>query len=192
MDRSANTGVSWGLVWVTSAVLAAGVAWAEPTITLQEAAARKAPEFTLLHDGRNVVVSGQVSSKPIRVGDVLHLPIQERGHGLILEASLRSFGQLSPGDWVEAHGRLTQRAGLPVVVVAKILTVSTGAPPLARGLSPADVQNLDRLGQLVVTEGQVVEVGSNFGGAFLRMGTNPKTLKVFLPSAQDAQRTFAG
>jgi signal transduction histidine kinase/CheY-like chemotaxis protein len=192
MDRSANTGVSWRLAVPLCTVLAASLAWAEPTITLQEAAARKAPEFTLLHDGRNVVVSGQVSTKPVRIGDVLHLPIQERGRGLVLEGSARNFGQLSPGDWVEATGRLAQRAGLPVVVVSKIVTVSTGAPPLARALNPADVQSLDRLGQLVVTEGQVIEVGSNFGGAFLRMGAHPNTLKVFLPSGQDSHRAFNG
>jgi len=198
MDRSANTGVRRrprgplyeALTWLACAIAGLGLAFAEPTITLQEAAARKAPEFTLLHDGRNVVVSGQVSVNPIRIGDVLHLPIQERGRGLVLEGSLRSFGQLSPGDWVEAHGRLVQRAGLPVVVVSRIVTVSTGAPPLARALNPADVQNLDRLGQLVVTEGQVIEVGSNFGGAFLRMGGQPNTLKVFLPSGQDSHRAF--
>src|SRR6267142_2759851 len=112
MDRSANTVVSWGLAVPICMAFAAGVAWAEPTITLQEAAARKAPEFTLLHDGRNVIVSGQVSTKPVRIGDVLHLPIQERGRGLVLEGSARNFGQLSPGDWVEATGRLAQRAGL--------------------------------------------------------------------------------
>jgi GAF domain-containing protein/CheY-like chemotaxis protein len=184
----------WGKLRVCAVLAAAAlVGRADPTITLQDAAARKPPEYTLLYDGRTVVVSGQVSAKPVRMGgDVVHLAIQERGHGLVLEGAARVFSQLSPGDWVEAHGRISQRAGLPVVVVAKIATVSSGAPPLPVPLTTAAIQNMDRLGQLVKTEGQVIELGSNFGGAFLRIGAYPDTLKVFLPSSPDSRRAFAG
>src|SRR5437763_7022743 len=92
---------------------------AEPTITLQQVATRKPPELTLVHEGRSVIVSGQISTKPVRLGEVFHLAIQEAGHGLILEGPARIFSQLSPGDWIEAHGRVSQRAGLPVIAVAK-------------------------------------------------------------------------
>src|SRR5204863_1374382 len=160
--------------------------------TLPEVAARKPPEYTLVNDGRSVVVSGQVSAKPIRLGEIVHLAIQEGKRGLVLEGAARVFSQLSPGDWIEAHGRVSQRAGLPVIAVAKIVTVSSGAPPYPLPLNPADVQNLDRLGQLVVTEGQVIEIGSNFGGAYLRMGNYPNTLKVFLPNPPDVRQAFAG
>jgi signal transduction histidine kinase len=67
--------------------------------------------------------------------------------------------------------------------------VSSGAPPYPASLSPADIQKLDRLGQLVVTEGPVIEAGSNFGGAYLRIGSSHSSLKVFLPNSN---RGFAG
>src|SRR5436189_130039 len=84
-----------------------------------------------------------------------------------------------------------QPAGLPVVVVSKITPVSNGAPPEPLALSPGDVQNLQRLGQLVVTEGPIIEIGSNFGGAYLRMGDYSNALKVFLPTSPN-YHGFAG
>jgi signal transduction histidine kinase len=174
-----------------SLVLCSALQAAPPALSLEEAASRKPPDFTPLYEGLNIAVTGQVSARPIRISDFFHLPIQERGHGLMLEGKPPVFGHLSPGDWVEARGRVVNRAGLPVVVVSKITTVSTGAPPVPVSLSPAQVQTLERLGQLVVTEGPVIEVGSNFGGAYLRMGYYPNTLKVFLPGSP-AGRSFAG
>ena len=79
-----------------------------------------------------------------------------------------------------------------MLAVSKISTVSSGAPPLPDRLSLAEVESLGRVGQLVVTEGPVVEVGSNFGGAYMRMGTHPGSFKVFLPSAQGGHKDFTG
>src|SRR6478736_212508 len=102
---------------------------ADPTISLEDAAARKPPDFNPLYEDRSVVVTGQVSKTAVRVSGFFHLPIQERGHGLVLEGGGAMFEGLSPGDWVEAHGRISKRGGLPVVLVSKITTVSNGAPP---------------------------------------------------------------
>src|SRR5882724_3307879 len=127
-------------------------AFAEPTISLEDAAARKSPDFTPLYEDRQVVVAGQVSMKPAHLATYVHLAIEERGHRLLLEGTGAVFDRFSPGDWVEAQGRISKRSGLPVVVVSKIAIVSSGEPPLPTSLSPEDVQNLQRLGQLVVTE----------------------------------------
>src|SRR5262245_47868306 len=109
------------------ALMVCACALAEPTISLEDAAARKPPEFTPLYEDRVVVVAGQVSTKPIRLGSFLHLAIQERGHGLVLEGTGNIFDHLSPGDWVEAQGRISKRGGLPVVAVFKVTTVTSGA-----------------------------------------------------------------
>src|SRR5437667_10400254 len=174
------------------ALLLCASAAPEPTLSLAEASARKPPDFTPLYEDRLVVVTGQVSMAPVRLPGFLHLAIQERGHGLVLEGSGGIFDHLSPGDWVEAHGRISKRGGLPVVVVSKISPVSNGAPPEPVPLSPSDVQNLQRLGQLVVTEGPVIEVGSNFGGSYLRMGDYYNPLKVFLPATPTNTGGFTG
>ena len=108
---------------------------AEPTLSLKDAAARKPPEFTPIYEDRAVVVTGQVSMAPIRLSNFFHLAIQEGGHGLVLEGSGAVFDRLSPGDWVEANGRISKRAGLPVVVVSKIATVSNGVRPAVVGMA---------------------------------------------------------
>jgi signal transduction histidine kinase/CheY-like chemotaxis protein len=164
---------------------------AETTLSLGEVAARKPPDFTPVLEGHNAVVSGQVSGRAVYIANYVHLAIQERGHGLILETVGPMFDHLSPGDWVEAHGRVTERWGLPVVAVSKIAIVSTGAPPLPEPIDPARAQDLRRIGQLIVTEGPVIETGSNFGGAFLRLGVFPTSLKVFLPSSPGTHPSLA-
>ena len=190
MARSAKSDIAAGRLILTAA-LALVCAHAEPTITLRDAAERRSPEYTLVHEGKTVVVSGQVSIKPVRIGDILQVAIQDKGAGLVLEGSYHTFLQLSPGDRVEATGRLTQRAGLPVVVVSKITTISSDEPPAAISVAPTAVQNFDRLGQLVVTEGEIVELGSNSRGGYLRIGVPPNALKVYLPGTADTRRDIA-
>src|SRR5580704_10628225 len=104
---------------------------ADVTLSLQEAAARKPPDFSPLYEGRSVIVSGQVSARAIHVPNFFYLAIQDHERGLILETTGTISDRLSPGDWVEARGRIVGRWGLPVVAVSKIAMVSTGAPPLA-------------------------------------------------------------
>ncbi len=162
---------------------------ADVTLSLQEASARKPVDFSPLSEGRSVIVTGQVSARAIHIANVVHLAVQEREHGLILETSGTMLDHFSPGDWVEARGHILGRWGLPVVAVSKIALASTGAPPWPVSLSLAEVQKLDRVGQLVVTQGPVIEAGSNFGGAYLRIGSATSSLKVFLPNSN---RGFAG
>jgi hypothetical protein len=156
---------------------------ADSPLSIEEAASRKAPEFTPVYEGRNVVVNGQVSARAVSIVNFVHMAIQDRSHGLILETAGTQFNRFAPGDWVEAHGRIVERWGLPVVSVSKITIVSTGAPPVPEPVDPLQAQSLARVGQLIVTEGPVVETGSNFGGAYLRMGVFPVSLKVFLPNS---------
>jgi signal transduction histidine kinase/CheY-like chemotaxis protein len=163
-------------------VVCANLPAVDSPLTLQEAASRKAPEFTPVYEGRIVVVSGQVSARAVHIVNFFHMAIQDRNRGLILETTGSQFDRFAPGDWVEAHGRIVERWGLPVVSVSKITIVSTGAPPVPEPVDPLQAQSLARVGQLIVTEGPVVETGSNFGGAYLRMGVFPVSLKVFLPN----------
>jgi hypothetical protein len=162
--------------------LVAAASAADVTLSLKDAGARTPPEFSPLYEGRSVLVSGQVSAPPVHVPGFIHLAIQDRGHGLILETAGTMFDHLSPGDWVDAHGRIVGRWGVPVVAVSKIAVVSAGAPPLPVSLPLSAIQSVDRIGQLVTAEGPVIEAGSNFGGAYLRIGSsNAAPLKVFLP-----------
>src|SRR5579863_1806503 len=74
------------------------------TLTLEQAASRKAPDFTPVYEGHTVVVTGQVSARAVHIVNFVHMAVQERGHGLILETAGPQFDRFTPGDWVEAHG----------------------------------------------------------------------------------------
>ncbi len=52
------------------------------------------------------------------------------------------------------------------------------------------VQRLEWIGRRIVTEGPVLELGSNFGGAYLRIGTITNSLKIFLPYTPGVRRSF--
>src|ERR1700676_198939 len=61
---------------------------AQTRLTLQEAGARMAPDWTPVYDGKEVLVSGQVSLRPLWVSESLYLPIQDQaGYGLLVEGS---------------------------------------------------------------------------------------------------------
>jgi len=62
MAASPKTGVgriSWSALPLSVVFACSFIARADPTITLQEAAARKSPEFTVLHEGQ-VLCEGPV------------------------------------------------------------------------------------------------------------------------------------
>ena len=74
---------------------------AQTRLTLQQAGSRMAPDWTPVYDGKEVLVSGQVSAAPVWVSESLYLAIQDQaGYGLLLEGSERQFRDFAPGDWV--------------------------------------------------------------------------------------------
>ncbi|MGH9722409.1 MAG: hybrid sensor histidine kinase/response regulator [Bryobacteraceae bacterium] len=164
------------------------------TLSLEKAGSRREDDFTPAYEGKPVIVTGQISRKPIPILDYVHLAIQDRNEGLILEGKPPVFDQLSPGDWIEARGRVSNRSGLAVVVVNKVTNVSTGAAPVPKPVQVEDLQTFSYLGQLVRTEGTVADMGENSGGLYLQLkGSRDEALKVFLPFAlADRSRSFVG
>ena len=154
---------------------------AQPPMSLEEAARRQGPDFLPVNEGKFATVNGQVSIKPLPVFDVQHLAIQDKGFGLILEGRAPVFDGLSPGDWVEARGRITHRAGLPVLVVSRVVTVSGGAAPIPLRVEPGKLADAVNLGRLLRVDAVVLEAGDTSQGAFLRIDGGDGTVKVFLP-----------
>lgn len=150
-------------------------------LTLQQASARRAPDFVPLYEGQTVSVKGQVSGHPVRLLNYAHVGIQDAGHGLVLEGGLNSFDRLAPGSWVAVEGVVSKRGGLPVVIPSSIQVLEAGTPPAAAAVSLAELQGFGRLGQLVSVEARIVGMGDNAGGNFLLVGRQSNPLKVFLP-----------
>src|SRR5579863_2946368 len=121
-----------GLVAFGCAVLA--VAASAPTrLSLEQADSRVAPDYVPAYEGKEVVVAGQVSSRPILITDSLYLPIQdETGYGLMLQGAEWRFRSLDPGDWIEAQGTLVRRGGRPILVPRDIRRQGHTDPPKPR------------------------------------------------------------
>ena len=163
--------------------LTAGVA-AESHLTLQQAGSRMAPDWTPVYDGKEVLVSGQVSAAPIRVSESLYLAIQdEAGYGLLLEGSERQFRDLKPGDWVESQGIISRHAGLAVQMPRTLRRTGWAEPPKPKALRISDLASFRYLGTLVTTESVVSQEKENADGNMIAIGERGSSLDVVLPRA---------
>ncbi len=154
---------------------------AQTRLTLQEAGSRLAPDWTPVYDGKDVVVSGQVSVRPLWASESLYLPIQDQaGYGLLVEGSERQFRDLAPGDWVEAQGTISRYAGLAVLLQRSLRRTSHAAPPVAKILRPSDLASFRYLGMLVTTESTVAREKENTSD-LISIGDRGSYIDVVLP-----------
>jgi hypothetical protein len=126
---------------------------------------RSGPAFTAEKIGRSVVVEGVVTLHAINVGEYTLLPIADwQGTGLTLERERSALGQFSPGDKIKATGIISQRSGMPVVVVETIVKTGSQLPPAPVELSVQALTEFANVGRFVTIETTLVGVGRNSGG----------------------------
>jgi signal transduction histidine kinase len=158
---------------------------AETRLTLQQAGLRVGPDSTPAYDGKDVVVSGRVSSLPLSVSDSHYLPIQDdAAYGMLLLGSERQFQGLEPGDWVEAQGTIVKRAGVPVLIPREIRRLSRSTHPAPKIVKWSDLASFRYLGVLVTTESVVLSSGENAGGDIIAIGEKGKEVSIFLPKTR--------
>jgi C4-dicarboxylate-specific signal transduction histidine kinase len=166
------------IVWLAMGLIAS----AQTSLTLQQAGSRLPPDSTPAYDGKDVVVSGRVSSLPRLVSDSYYLPIQDdTAYGLVLQGSDRQFQGFEPGDWLEVQGIISKRAGMPVLIPHEIRRLSRAAPPSPKVVKPADLSSFRYLGVLVISEGTVASSGENAGGDIIVIGEKGNEVTIFLP-----------
>jgi len=154
---------------------------AETRLTLEQAGSRIAPDWTPVYDGKEVIVSGQVSALPIRVSESLYLPIQDQaGYGLLLEGTERQFRELTPGDWVESLGTIARHAGLAVEIPRTLRRTGWAAPPTPKVLRVSELASFRYLGVLISTESGVQEK-DNASGDLISIGERGRSIDVVLP-----------
>jgi len=158
---------------------------AQTPLTLQQAGSRIQPDSTPAYDGKDVVVSGRVSSLPLSVSDSYYLPIQDdAAYGLLLQGSDHQFQGFEPGDWVEVQGIISKRGGVPVLLPHDIRRLSRAAPPSPKVVKPAELASFRYFGVLVTTESIVRSSGENAGGDIIVIGEKGKEVTIFLPRAR--------
>ena len=184
MAVRANAGLITIAIGVVAGAALASAATGDPkpVVSLERAAERRPKDFAPVLEGQALSVRGTVSGKPMVYALFAHLAIQdETSHGLTLEGALNDFTALRPGALVEARGTLSRRAGLPVLVIAQIQSVSRGPAPEPRRMEPAAVRSFRNLGLLVSVDGRVLDKGENAAGDYVLIGDARKPLEVLLP-----------
>ncbi|HYL76264.1 MAG TPA: GAF domain-containing protein [Bryobacteraceae bacterium] len=154
-------------------------------ITLEQAGARTSPDWAPIWEGRQAIVTGQASVRPITAFGAISLPIQDgAAHGLLLQGTKQQFDQVEPGDWVEAQGTVGRSAGLPVLLTQQVRRLSRSAPPSPQALKVGDLNTFRYLGVLVSTEGFVQQQKEGQGGDLISIGEKGASINLFLPRAR--------
>ncbi len=158
---------------------------AQTRITLQQAGSRSGNDFTPTYDGQEVLIKGQVASAPVWAVDSYYVALRDDAdYGLLLFGPANQFQGLNLGDWLEVHGTVSRRAGLPVLLPAEIHKLSSQPPPAPRRVKLADLTSFRYLGMMVTTEGVVSTVSESSAGEVINIGDRSRSLNVYLPKAR--------
>jgi signal transduction histidine kinase/CheY-like chemotaxis protein len=182
--KSTAASLAVALLATVLPVLPAGAAPAALQLRTQQAAARIPPNFTPAHADKIVAVKGLVSARPISFLDYQQLAMEEGGFGLILEGPPGYFDKLSPGDEIEAIGKISSRAGMVILLASEFRILFHGAAPAPEPLALAQLLSHRFLGRLVTTEGRVTDMGESSGGSYLVVGDSGSSYKLFVPYAR--------
>jgi signal transduction histidine kinase len=163
-------------------------------LTLEQAGSRAGGDRVPAYEGHDVVVSGQVSAKPIWIADSYYVAIQDESFfGLLLRPEIPQLPDLQPGDWVEARGLIAKRGGLPILVPQSVRRLRQGMPPAPKAITPLDLAGFRYMGVLVTLETIINGENRNGGGDLLLIGPSASELNVFLPrTRRDAGPQLSG
>src|SRR5215475_10415203 len=87
---------------------------AQTKLTLEQAVARRTPEYGAVHLNQQVIVTGTVTTLPYHFRDYTVAGIEQGQQGGVLRVgpAWTTLDKLRPGDVVEVDGTVTQSAGM--------------------------------------------------------------------------------
>ena len=151
-------------------------------ITLEQAGSRTGRDHVPTYEGREVAVSGLVSAKPIWITDSYYVAIQDDSFfGLLLRPEIPQLPDLTPGDWVEAQGTISKRAGLPILLPHMVRRLRHADAPTPKTVMPLELAGFRYMGVLVTVESVLTSENQNGGGDVLAIGQGANEINVFLP-----------
>jgi signal transduction histidine kinase/CheY-like chemotaxis protein len=152
-------------------------------LTLEQAGSRTGRDRVPAYEDKDVVVTGQVSTKPIWIADSYYVALQDNTFfGLVLRPEIPQLPDLTtPGDWVEAEGTISQRAGLPILLPHAVRRLRHSAAPAPKRVTPLDLASFRYMGVLVTLESIISGENQNGGGDLLTIGQASQDLNIFLP-----------
>ncbi|MBI3680924.1 MAG: GAF domain-containing protein [Acidobacteria bacterium] len=177
--------------WACWVVLVAATHGQTP-LSLEEAGRRKPQDLSPLHEGREVVIHGVVSSKPVLFEEHAHLPVRDESNSaMTLEAPDFMFERLAVGERLEVRGIVGQRGGVPVLRPVQLRTVGHTDPPRPAWRRIEQLQTPAAVGVVAMIEGRVMALGEDTGGEYLLLeGGQPVPYPVYL--SRVAQRFGTG
>ncbi|HTC87580.1 MAG TPA: GAF domain-containing protein [Bryobacteraceae bacterium] len=149
---------------------------------MEQAGTRTGKDRVPAYEGKDVLVAGEVSTRPIWITDSFYVAIQDDAFfGLVLRPEIPQLPDLTPGDWVEAQGTISIRAGLPILVPRTIRRLRHLTPPAPKAVTARDLASFRYMGVLVTLESIISGENQNGGGDLLLIGPRNNDLNVFLP-----------
>lgn len=157
----------------TGLILVACCVNAQEVVTLEQAAG---------YEGRAITVRAQIAAPAMWAAGTYYLPLRDASdHGLVLRGELDRFAGYEPGDWIEAHGKIEVRSGLPLLVPDSMERVRQGSVPPAKSIALSDAASLRFLGLMIETRGTVTKVGENASGTIVMLADHGATATILLP-----------
>jgi len=165
-------------------------ALAQKRISLTELNRRDAADYSPVHIGQPVIVSGVMSAPAFHVLDYMMVAIQDEHYGGVLKlpSGNSALEAMHPGDEIEVQGKVAMQYGLAVVEPDSVAVLGHQKPPAPIRVSPRDLQGFAYSGRLVTVEGSVLDDFYNAGGAVIMMGSAKQPLRVFIPQLPGHQR----
>jgi GAF domain-containing protein/CheY-like chemotaxis protein len=158
---------------------------AQQRLPLDQLGARKPPNFTPAYAGQTVVARGVVSARAFHFPEYTLLAFEDSRGGVVIEvpSDSRSVNGYQPGDEIEVQGTVSARAGMVTILPSEIRSLGRRAAPVQRDLPLEDLLGFQHLGQLVRTEGRVIDTGETTGGAYLTLSSRKGDYRLFIPHA---------
>jgi CheY-like chemotaxis protein len=162
---------------------------AQTRISLAQLGFRSGPDFASTYAGQKVTVRGVVSAPACHFAEYSTLAIQDSHNGGVLKLPLGddSLDRYHPGEEIEAQGMVVLQYGMTMLVPEKITALGHAAAPQPKELTPKELQGRAHLGELVRTQGTVLEKpGYNTGGALIQLPGQQEPYRLFIPRAPGA------
>ena len=196
MVRSPTPGLNrLSLALALAAAVSACLAQAQTRLTLGQATARRAPDYTPAYAGQRVIVQGVVSAAPINFPAYRLLPFQQGGHGAVLDVPDvdHSIDDRKPGDEIQVEGIVSSWAGMVTILPVKIELLGRKPAPQPEEVGVDDLMDFRHLGKLVRTSGVITEIGDTTSGPYVLLKARTDNYKLFFPHPPGAPLpVFAG
>jgi GAF domain-containing protein len=144
---------------------------------------RSARDFSPAYAGHTVLVAGVVSARRFRFPRYTLLAFEQDRHGPAIEVREgdRDIGNYQPGDEIEVEGQISSRAGMVVVLPARMRRLGKNQAPSPEPVPVDELMGFHHPAQFVRTKGQLVELGDTTAGAYLLVSAKAGNYKFFIP-----------